>query len=283
MYRGLLCETPRQSSFRLSKADGKTTTTTTAGGAKPKVETGISSPRDAMKLKHVSFRMTTGEFAGLEGNDDMALFFGAPLTGQPRIAVKGYTDRIPIILVLLAQELDKRNGFTSEGIFRLSTESESLQYSRDVLNVGQGISKIDAKAGPNLCAALIKDWFRSLPQGKSLLQHLRPDQLSQLAKPENIKSETFWGEVLTTDKYIQEPNRSVFTWILDIMAMVCANEAKNRMNERAISIVFAPSLWEAPPEMPPLAAMNAIKDVAGIICASLNYVRKNNKGERKPF
>lgn len=49
----------------------------------------------------------------------------------------------------------------------------------------------------------------------------------------------------TADDYILEPNRSVFLWICDLMTVVAEKEDKNRMSDRALSIVFAPSLWEA--------------------------------------
>lgn len=211
----------------------------------------------------------------------MCLYFGAPLTGQPRTPLKGYGDRIPTILVLLAKELRARGGFETEGIFRVSALSGAVELARDVLNMGQGMNSLNKEDGPNVCAALIKDWFRSLPQGESNLGALKISDLGNLAK--NF-SDAEANALLFTDKYLKEPNRSVFLWSLDLMCYVVQKSKENRMSEKAIAIVFAPNMWEAPSALGPLEAMNAVKDVAQLIQNCLVWLIKNDTlAERNTF
>jgi hypothetical protein len=267
----LLCPKPRVSSVSFAELPA-------FPGDAPPADQAVSSPRGFQKVKHISFKMGTGKFVGLDVQEEVALFFGAPLTGQPRLALEGYQDRVPLILVLLANELKRRKGFEAEGIFRVSAEGQAVERARDCLNVGQGIDALDGATGPHVIAALIKDWFRSLPQGDALLNRLSQAELARACKPDTLKDDATFHRLLNTDAVIQEPYRSTFNWVLDIMVMVCAEETKNRMSDRAVSIVFAPSLWEAPADIPPLQAMNSVKDVAVMIAACVQFLKR-----RKPL
>jgi len=278
MCRSRVCASPRLASQKRLLAEASAAP---APGAK--LPPAVSSPKNLAKVKHVSFRVRTAQFSGLDGAEDVALFFGAPLNGQPRVSLRGYPDRVPVMLALLAQELDRRGGFDAEGVFRLSTESSALEAAKDALNAGKGIGVLDGNPSPHLFAALIKDLFRSLPPRESLLGSMSAEVLATLA---HAGTTEVWADLLFTPRYLPSSvNRAVFLWTLDIMAVVVSREAKNKMNLRAISIVFAPSLWEAPPDMPPLAAMNAVKDVASVIAGSLAYVMNDDLAskERRPM
>ena len=276
LIRGMVCDRPRANSFKAPE-DVKT-----ALGAPPSVK--VSSPKMVSKVAHVSFRPETGQYIGLEmlGDDAAVLFFGAPLKAQPRSALPGYNDRVPSILILLAKELKKRKGLETEGVFRVSAERESLNLARDALNVGHGMEAVDPSSGPHTMSCLIKDWFRSLPEGGSCLGPLTPEMLAMFARPDVAKNDAMWDKLLFSDDFIPEPNRSTFLWMLDLMLLVCENESKNRMNERALSIVIAPSIWEAPKSFPPMQAMNAVKDVAMLVAGSMMYLKRSGK-RRDPF
>ena len=277
LIRGLPCERPRANSFRSPDE-----VTVAVPGGPPSVK--VSSPKMVSKVAHISFRPETGQYVGLEllGDDAGNLFFGAPLKAQPRTALPGYSDRIPSILVLLAKELRARKGLEAEGVFRVSAERESLNLARDALNIGHGMEAVDPDSGPHTMSCLIKDWFRSLPEGGSCLGPLTPETLAMFARPDVSKNDAMWDKLLFTDDFIPEPNRTTFVWMLDLMLLVCENESKNRMNERALSIVIAPSIWEAPKSFPPLQAMNAVKDVAMLVAGSMMYIKRSGK-RRDPF
>ena len=279
LIRGSFCEKPRTNSFKgVEDAVSKVKKSSEQEGVH------VSSPKMVHKVAQVTYQPETGKYSGLEflGDYEGQLFFGCPISSQPRVQVIGYNDRIPSILVLLARELKKRNGLDAEGIFRVSAERESLNLARDALNIGHGMEAVDPDSGPHTMSCLIKDWFRSLPEGGSCLGPISPETLSTYSKPENAKLDQPWETLLFSDAVLPEPNRSCFVWILDLMLVVCEHEEKNRMNERAISIVFAPSIWEAPKSFPPLQAMNAVKDVAILLTNSLMYIKRSGK-RRDPF
>jgi len=281
LIRGLMCDRPRANSFKTPAVE-EIKAAASGSGAPSLVK--VSSPKMVSKIAHVSFKPETGQYIGLEllGDDAGVLFFGAPLKNQPRTALPGYHDRIPSILVLLAKELRARKGFEAEGIFRVSAERESLHMARDALNIGHGMEAVDPNSGPHTMSCLIKDWFRSLPEGGSCLGPLTPENLAMFARSDVAKNDALWEKLLFTDDFIPEPNRSTFVWMLDLMLVVCASESKNRMNERALSIVIAPSIWEAPKSFPPIQAMNAVKDVAMVVAGSMMYFKRSGK-KRDPF
>jgi len=280
LIRGLMCDRPRANSFREAAVEAAKA----LPGAPPPALVKVSSPNMVSKVAHISFKPETGQYIGLEmlGDEAGVLFFGAPLKAQPRTALDGYNDRIPSILVLLAKELRHRNGLEAEGVFRVSAERESLNLARDALNIGHGMDAVDPSSGPHTMSCLIKDWFRSLPEGGSCLGPLTPENLTMFSRPDVQKNDAMWEKLLFTDEYIPEPNRSTFVWMLDLMLLVSENESKNRMNDRALSIVIAPSIWEAPKSFPPLQAMNAVKDVAMLVAGSMSYIRRSGK-RRNPF
>ena len=110
-----------------------------------------------------------------------------------------------------------------------------MERARDCLNAGQGIDALDTTTGPHVIAALIKDWFRSLPvrscaaracvcvcarawadarrcgaqMGEAVLQHLTQAELANAVAPENIKRDETFNRLLNTDAVFKEPNRCV--------------------------------------------------------------------------
>jgi len=280
LIRGLICDRPRANSFKLAAEEGKAIAA--APGAPGVIM--VSSPKMVSKGLHIAFQADTGKYVGLEqlGDDAGNLFFGAPLKAQPRSPLPGYNDRVPSILILLAKELRARGGLDAEGVFRVSAERDSLNLARDALNVGHGMEAVDPKSGPHTMSCLIKDWFRSLPEGGSCLGPLSPETLAQFSQPDVQKNDAMWEKLLFTDGFLPEPNRTTFLWMLDLMLLVSERESVNRMNDRALSIVIAPSIWEAPKSFPPLQAMNAVKDVAMLVAGSMGYIKRSGK-RRDPF
>lgn len=198
----------------------------------------VSSPTNFHRVAHISYRAATGVFSGLDFSLNTQLFFGAPITSQPRVDVEGYSERLPSILILLAKSLIERDGLKTEGIFRVPAEAAALQRSRAALNAGRGMFALEHEDGPHIVAGLIKDWFRSLPQ--SLL-----GKISAYVFKENLVNMNLPDEELfeTVCNLLEEPNKSVFCWIIDLLSMVCVHGKENLMTPKALSVVFAPSLW----------------------------------------
>jgi hypothetical protein len=216
----------------------------------------ISSPTNFQRVGHISYRAATGVFSGLD--EPVNLFFNVPVTSQPRIDVKGYDERIPSILVLLVRELIKRNGLDAEGIFRVPAESTSLERSRSALNGGRGMFALETEEGPHVIASLIKDWFRSLAPEDYLFASLSMDMIHELAR-EGASSEDVYNKVCET---LSEPDRSIFRWIVDLLAVVCLHTEKNLMSPPALATVYSPTLRYTEQTMESFAVM---ADVSKII------------------
>ncbi|KAH9253710.1 hypothetical protein BASA81_008328 [Batrachochytrium salamandrivorans] len=287
--RGSLCDKPRTNSFSDLNAAAAAALAGSKAQSPLRNEQGmmqVSSPKSVTKGQQVTFDEQTGKFHGISGmlqqeDDDLCLFFGCPLNSQPRLALPGYSDRIPAILVLLARELKRRKGMETEGIFRVPDDRDVLNLARDTLNCGAGMTRV-GQSGPHTMSCLIKDWFRSLPEGGSCLGPMTVENLVFYGRPENAGDEENWEKLLFTDEILIEPNRSTFVWVLDLMGLVCEHESTNRMNERAIAIVFAPSIWEAPKSFSPMQAMNAVKDVSVVLYGAMMYNKKAGR-RRDPF
>ena len=215
----------------------------------------ISSPSNFRREGHVSYRAATGLFSGLDA--PVSLFFGVPITSQPRMEVDGYTERIPSLLVLLVKEMIKRGGLQAEGIFRVPGETLALQRSKAALNSGRGMLALEGETGPHLIASLVKDWFRSLPEDETVLKNISKADIARLAKDERDPTEIY-AEMRSL---LPEPTRSIFCWIIDLLAVVCTHKDSNLMSPQALATVFAPTLFLADVAIESFALMADISTV----------------------
>lgn len=197
----------------------------------------VSAPTEAKQIAHVSYRATTGLFAGLDFSSNLQLFFGVSLSSQPRVVVSKYEERLPSILILLAQSLVTRDGLVAEGIFRVPAENEAFKRARAALNAGRGVFALENEEGPYIIASLIKDYLRSLPS--ALLGVLSRQDIERLAKEDQTPDMVFEQ---VKDK-LQEPAKSVWLWLVDFLALVSTHSEMNKMVPKALGSVFAPTLW----------------------------------------
>jgi hypothetical protein len=232
----------------------------------------VSSPTDFKRTGHISYRAATGVFSGL--TSDASLFFGVPASSQPRIEVSGYVERIPSILTLLLEELIKRDGLITEGIFRIPAEVAALDRSRKALDSGRGMFSLEDETGPHVIASLIKDWFKSLSDEDSLFSKLSLEELSHLASDEHSDDVVYQK----MRDCLAEPNRSLFAWVIDMLSVVCYHKEKNLMGPVAIATVFAPSLRYTEQNIESFAV---ISNVANIIERCILSVLSGSEGLSK--
>lgn len=249
----------------------------------------ISVPSDvhhntgvSINARTLSFRNLPPAAATLAG----PLIFGVPMTQQPRMGLKGYDARIPAILVILAREIKNNNGFICEGIFRQSASKSDIMAAKDAINKGRGISRAvseDAGKNPYLYAVLIKDYFASLPIGKSLLGRLTYEQLksfsviSLVADPKNKESlDKISNFIYGKDDILAITERSVFLWLLDLLWFAAEQSSVNLMTVDSLAIVIAPSLLEIPTSgekaVSPQVAMEMVKLCTQLIANCLEFV-----------
>lgn len=106
------------------------------------------------------------------------------------------------------------------GIFRLQGNEEEMNVVKDQLNRGVFVSCKDI----NAIACLIKQWFRDMPQ--SIFVDIPPSVLI------NMSQEPQDFELQDVIAHIKEPNLSLFTWLMDLLADVASMESVNRMSAR---------------------------------------------------
>lgn len=169
------------------------------------------------------------------------LFFGNNMSQQLRVDVDGYNDRIPVILMLLAYELQKSDGLIVEGIFRKSANQIDVDNAKKLFNQGNGIDKaipLKSRKNVHIYSALIKDYFRSLPI--SLLNSLSYNDLETLTKniylddKENSKTNLGIYKRFLLDKnnsILPNFERTIFIWLLDLLAHVNDYKLENRMGK----------------------------------------------------
>jgi len=224
----------------------------------------ISTPTNFKRVGHVSYRAATGLFSGLDS--PISLFFGVPITAQPRMEVEGYADRIPSIIVLLAREMIKRDGLKAEGIFRVPGESDAVQKSKAALNSGRGMQALESEDSPHLFASLIKDWFRSLESSEVILQNITSNEITRMAK-DTVPVQQTYDELCN---FLPEPNRSIFVWLIDLLAIVCVHTDSNLMSPQAMATVFSPTLYAPEVTMASFAlVVNVTKLIEKCIMAAL--------------
>jgi len=229
-------------------------------GAREMIPVGqdISGPTDVKHNYHGTFDSSNIRFVGLpsEWEQEATNFhkqFGLPITGIPRVEVKGYPSRIPAILVLLKQELVKFDGLKQEGVFRVSANKSTQDMFRQQLNQGQ-FTGCRNESDAMCMAALIKEWFRSLPT--PLLNGLSRDLIVSTPREPNRRD-----AVTKLLLNLGEPNQSIFLWLLDVLGEAAQYGELNRMTPKALAIVLAPNLYTVPDDAAPMEVV-AVMDAA---------------------
>lgn len=252
---------------------------------------GISAPFNVQHVAHATYNADTGGLSGLDGAlsgmmSPSQLVFGSPIASQARLSLPGYSERIPAVLVHLARSFRNTGGLTTEGVFRIPPSTSEFNDITKALDLGRSLRECDIR-DPILVAAIIKYWFRSLPV--ALLSSIPPETLSSLASLNMGSTETLgtftvarsnqliFKGVLFGNRVLPEPTKSVFLWALDLMAYVVTGSAQNRMTPKAVSIVFAPSVYKAPKGTDPFTEMELVKVAGKFIENALIYIQNCDK------
>jgi len=134
--------------------------------------------------------------------------------------------RIPQVLVTLRDYLYSHNGFLQEGVFRVQGDEKELQAVKSQLSKGTFTECKDV----NCIASLIKLWFRELP---SPILNIPIETLRSLESED---------ECVAMYNGLPEPNRSLMTWLMDVLADACGFPS-NKMTPRNFAICVAPNLF----------------------------------------
>jgi len=174
--------------------------------------------------------------------------FGLPPNLQPGVKLAAYPSRIPTVLVKMHEYLLMSRVFeTQVGIFRLAPDQAECQRLRQALDAD--VDAIDkARPGPDAaCVAnLIKVFFRELPV--ALFQCIPLQELALLSGSSTREQlERVW------QTHLREPQRSIFSWLLDLCCDVTKHAEENKMTAKNLAICIGPNLYKAPTVPPPAA------------------------------
>lgn len=222
----------------------------------PPIITDISSPTDFQHHFHATFDPATVRYTGLpEAWQNQVLKFnqqfGVPLVSIPRADVAGYDARIPVVLEVLKCELKRFHGLEKEGVFRLSANKSTQDKYKTELNQGFFVGCKD-ESDVNSMACLIKEWFRDLPE--PLMSNIPRDVIVNASK----HAAGAYAQIMGL---LPDPHRSIFLWLLDLLAETSTYESTNRMSPKALAIVLAPNLYTVPSNSSPMEMM-ALMDAA---------------------
>ncbi|RLN92764.1 hypothetical protein BBJ28_00022533 [Nothophytophthora sp. Chile5] len=166
--------------------------------------------------------------------------FKLPFRQVPRVAVAGYEERVPAVLVMLQQHFQAKRGFLTPHIFRESPSKQDRDQAMHDINRG---AFHGAEHDVRVLADLIKLWFRELPE--PILHELPAGDMERLATLQDVEH-----EVLTRLGALE---RCVVLWLADLLAGVAAYQSQNHMGVDQLAIVIAPNLVRLETENPMVA------------------------------
>jgi len=162
--------------------------------------------------------------------------------------------QVPAVLVTLRNYLYAHDGLKGEGVFRVQGDEKELQRVKNQLNKGT----FEECADVNCIASLIKLWYRELPEP---ILNIPTESLRNLETEE---------ECVAVYDDLPEPNKSLMTWLMDVMADASMEEATNKMNPRNFSICVAPNLFTSSGTNPVDSLLISSK-VVHFVSQILNY------------
>ena len=156
--------------------------------------------------------------------------------------------RVPRVLVHLIGQVERTNGFETEGIFRLSiaTSVKNAALARLHSGVLDSTSK-----DPHLYCVLLKEWLRRLPEP------LVPsyEKCIRLAEEEDVDAQEALLEEIWADTSI--PAKAVLQKLVDFIEAACLHEKVTRMNASSLCLVFAPGILRPAKEQ---SALDMLRD-----------------------
>ncbi|CAM6039449.1 unnamed protein product [Sphagnum compactum] len=215
----------------------------------------IEWPTHVQHIAHVTFDRYNG-FLGLPEEFKIEVPLRPPSASQTifgvsiesmQCAFDSRGNSVPVILLLMQEQLYQRGGLEVEGIFRINAENGHAKHVYDQLNKGTVPVDIDV----HCLAGLIKAWFRELPEG--LLDVFTPPQVME------CKSEE---ESVALVRLLPTTQASLLDWAVNLMADVVQQEAINKMNSHNIAMVFAPNMTQI---LDPLTALLHVVQVMNLL------------------
>jgi len=205
----------------------------------------IFDPQEVKHLRHGFFNPKTQKFEGNFPENFKRMLekqFGVPPKHLVSRSVPGYKAKIPEILLELKAMLKKLDGYRVTGIFRLAPLGKNNDTVKEMINLGENWK--EQISDVNLCANLLKVWFRELP-----MPILNQVDNRVIAMSQDIDS------VANAVEKFPEPSRSILLWLWDLCVEVAEYESENKMGAQNLAIVIGPNLFNTQQFKNPMGAM----------------------------
>lgn len=207
----------------------------------------------------------------INSNDPVRILnqhFKLPFRQVPRLAVPGYEERIPAVLIMLQQHFVAKRGYLNPHIFRESPSK--AERDQAMLDINCGAFR-GAQHDVRVLADLIKLWFRELPV--PILHEIPSGEMERLALAENV------DEVLSL---LGNLEHSIILWLADLLAFVAEYQPHNHMGVDQLAIVIAPNLVRLETENPMVAVAlsKAVVDLFRVVLRARFQRRQELKAAR---
>jgi len=205
----------------------------------------INDPKEVTHTRHGYFDPETQKFVGnFPESFKLALNkqFGVPPKQLPSQVVPGYKEKIPSVLISLKSLLKKLGGYEVVGIFRLAPEGNKNEMIKGKIDRGEDWE--EKISDVNLCANLLKVWFRELPV--PIMNEVEQRVIAQSQTKDAVAKAT---------KQFPEPSQSILLWLWDMCVEVAEHEAQNKMGAQNLAIVIGPNLFNTNSFENPMLAM----------------------------
>lgn len=181
----------------------------------------------------VNLRINGGEtlFLTVKARPDLGVFGADPDTLDKVEDEDGF--EVPEILVQMKNYLVEKDAFRQEGIFRLAGDANEMKILKDKMNETKSFEGIETDV--NTVANLLKVWFRDLPV--PILNALPSSTIAQSGDPK---------VVLEAYEELQEPQKTLLGWLLNLLKEVASKKKHNKMSAQNLAIVVAPNLYDPP-------------------------------------
>lgn len=171
--------------------------------------------------------------------------FKLPYRHVPRLAVAGYDDRIPAVLVMLQHHFVAKRGYLAPHIFRESPNKADRDQAMREINSG---TFVGARHDVRVLADLIKLWFRELPV--PIFHEIRSDQMEQLVHTGSGSTSDLAATIMSM---LGPLEKCIVLWLADLLAHVASFQDENHMGVDQLAIVIAPNLVRIETANPMLA------------------------------
>lgn len=209
----------------------------------------ILEPQEVKHERHVYFDQKSGRFKGNfppTFEAELKKQFGVKPSQLPCSKVPGYKSGIPTLLLDLKELIKKHGGFQQVGIFRLAPDGHLNDDLKKRIDTGDKKWKENENASNiNVCANLLKIWFRELPT----------PILNQVPNALIEKSQDVKAVATAVQNEFAEPTQSLLLWLWDLCVEVAAYKSENKMTPQNLAIVIGPNLFNTKTFQNPMAAM----------------------------